>query len=131
MLLDGIRDAGAIDGIYLDLHGAMVTESCEDGEGELLERIRDLVGHAVPIAVSLDLHANVTRRMVDHASAITIFRTYPHLDMAETGGASLDRPGAPARWRISLQGVSPGAVSGPSSDAVHRGVARPGALRNR
>ena len=86
MILDGIRDAGAIDGIYLDLHGAMVTESFEDGEGELLDRIRGLVGPALPIAVSLDLHANVTPRMVEHASAITVFRTYPHLDMAETGG---------------------------------------------
>ena len=124
MLLDGIRDAGAIDGIYLDLHGAMVTESCEDGEGELLERIRDLVGHAVPIAVSLDLHANVTRRMVDHASAITIFRTYPHLDMAETGarawtvlehllgGASLCKAFRQVPFLVPLQtqytGASPG-----------------------
>ena len=77
MILDGIRDAGALDGIYLDLHGAMVTESFEDGEGELLDRIRGLVGPALPIAVSLDLHANVTPRMVEHASAITVFRTYP------------------------------------------------------
>ena len=86
MILDGIRGAGAIDGIYLDLHGAMVSESFQDGEGELLARIRSLVGGGLPIAASLDLHANVTERMVRHATSLTIFRTYPHIDMAETGG---------------------------------------------
>jgi len=86
MILDGVRNAGQVDGIYLDLHGAMVTESHEDGEGELLSRLRDLTGPDLPISVSLDLHANLTREMVDFASCITIFRTYPHLDMAETGG---------------------------------------------
>ena len=85
MILDGLRAAGEIDGIYLDLHGAMVTESFEDGEGELLSRIRDLVGDALPLAVSLDLHANVTQRMVRQASSLSIFRSYPHIDMAETG----------------------------------------------
>ncbi|MCP4376141.1 MAG: M81 family metallopeptidase [bacterium] len=84
-MLHGIRDAGSIDGIYLDLHGAMVVESFQDGEGELLHRIRDLVGPDLPIVISLDLHANTTRAMCDQATAITIFRTYPHLDMAETG----------------------------------------------
>ncbi|RMF34829.1 MAG: M81 family peptidase [Alphaproteobacteria bacterium] len=85
MILDRLRAAGPVDGLYLDLHGAMVTESHEDGEGELMRRIRAAVGPDLPIAVSLDLHANLTRAMVEHASAITIFRTYPHLDMAETG----------------------------------------------
>ena len=86
MILEGIGKAGEIDGIYFDLHGAMVTESLEDGEGEFLARVRDLVGDALPLAVSLDLHANVTERMVRHASSISIFRTYPHIDMAESGG---------------------------------------------
>ncbi len=85
MILDGLRGAGPLDGVYLDLHGAMVTEGHDDGEGELLRRIRALVGKGVPIAVSLDLHANVTRAMVDHASFMAIYRTYPHLDMAGTG----------------------------------------------
>lgn len=79
-------EQGGVDGIYLDLHGAMVTESHQDGEGELLRRLRAAVGPDLPISISLDLHANLTQTMVDHASAITIFRTYPHLDMAETGG---------------------------------------------
>ncbi len=85
MILDGIRCAGVLDGIYLDLHGAMVTQAHEDGEGELLRRIRELTGPDLPIAVSLDLHANVTPQIVEHASSINIFRTYPHIDLANTG----------------------------------------------
>jgi microcystin degradation protein MlrC len=84
-ILSGIESAGKLDGIYLDLHGAMVTEHLDDGEGELLRRIRMLVGDDLPLAVSLDLHANVTEAMVEHASIMTVFRTYPHIDMAATG----------------------------------------------
>ncbi len=89
MILDGIRCAGNLDGIYLDLHGAMVTQAHEDGEGELLRRIRDLTGPDLPIAVSFDLHANVTPQIVEHASSINIFRTYPHIDLANTGARAL------------------------------------------
>lgn len=85
MICAGIREAGDLDAVYLDLHGAMVTEHFEDGEGELLRRVRAIVGDGVPIAVSLDLHANVTNAMVALADVITIFRTYPHIDMAATG----------------------------------------------
>ena len=86
-ILAGISDAMPVDGVYLDLHGAMVTEQFEDGEGELLRRVRDLAGESMPIAISLDLHANVTEEMVNTANIVTIFRTYPHLDMAETAPA--------------------------------------------
>lgn len=89
-LLNLIKQAGSLDGIYLDLHGAMVAEHLEDGEGELLERIRALVGNAIPIVVSLDLHANVTERMLRHASALVVCRTYPHVDLAESGEWSAD-----------------------------------------
>lgn len=85
MILDGIAAVQPIDGIYLDLHGAMVTETYEDGEGEFLRRLRDRFGCEVPVAVSLDLHANLTPEMSQLADIMTIFRTYPHLDMAETG----------------------------------------------
>ncbi len=84
-LLDAIAGAGAIDGIYLDLHGAMVSEHLEDCEGDLLARLRRLVGEKVPIVASLDLHANVTERMVDQASALVACRTYPHVDLAQSG----------------------------------------------
>ena len=76
--------AEGCDAILLDLHGAMVTESFDDGEGELLRRIRG-VNAEVPIGVALDFHANVTQAMVDNASVITGYLTYPHIDMYETG----------------------------------------------
>lgn len=73
------------DAIYLDLHGAAMAESYDDAEGELLARIRGAVGPSVPIVVSLDLHANVTRAMLAHADAMVAFRTYPHIDYVKTG----------------------------------------------
>lgn len=85
MLLDGLRAQPHIDGVLLALHGAMFTVSHGDAEGELLARVRAVVGPDVPIAVTLDPHANVTQRMVDHASIITSFRTSPHTDQYETG----------------------------------------------
>ena len=75
---DSLRGADSLDAVYFDLHGAMVVEHFEDGEGELLRRVRKIVGDETPVIVSLDLHANITEAMVRHASAITIFRTYPH-----------------------------------------------------
>jgi microcystin degradation protein MlrC len=79
------RDQGGLDAIYLDLHGAAVAEHADDSEGELLARLRRLVGPALPIVASLDLHANVTRRMLALADALVAYRTYPHVDMADTG----------------------------------------------
>ncbi len=84
-LIDQLSQVLPVDGIYLDLHGAMVCEHVDDGEGEILSRIRDLVGFELPIFVSLDLHANITERMVQMATVIDVFRTYPHIDMGETG----------------------------------------------
>jgi microcystin degradation protein MlrC len=74
---------GGFDGILLDLHGAMVTESCEDGEGALLERIRAIDPHT-PIAVSYDMHANLYDAMVRNATVVAGYRTYPHIDTYET-----------------------------------------------
>lgn len=75
--------AGRVDALMLDLHGAMVTRSFDDGEGELLRRIRSK-HPALPIAVALDMHANVTADMVAHANIICGYHTYPHIDMEET-----------------------------------------------
>ena len=77
--------AGGLDGIYLDLHGAAVAEQAADSEGELLGRLRAIVGPDLPIIASLDLHANVTHRMLREADALVSYRTYPHVDMAATG----------------------------------------------
>jgi microcystin degradation protein MlrC len=84
-LVTRLREALPVDGVYLDLHGAMVVETYDDGEGELLRRVREAVGPRVPVVASLDLHANVTRAMVELADALVAYRTYPHVDMAETG----------------------------------------------
>lgn len=84
-IAERLRIAGPIDGLLLDMHGAMVAEHLDDGEGELIERLRAIVGPQVPIAVSLDLHGNVTPRMVEQSDVLVAFRTYPHVDMAETG----------------------------------------------
>jgi microcystin degradation protein MlrC len=87
-ICDGIRKAvveKSADMVYLDLHGAMVTDSHPDGEGELLRRVRTIVGPKMPIAVSLDLHSNTTPEMFRHAEMLVAYRTYPHIDMAETG----------------------------------------------
>jgi microcystin degradation protein MlrC len=74
---------GGFDGMFLDLHGAMVTESCEDGEGELLRRIR-AIDAKTPIAVSLDMHANLYDAIIENATVVTGYRTYPHIDTYET-----------------------------------------------
>jgi len=84
------RDRGGLDGIYLDLHGAAVAEHALDSEGELLARLRALVGPGVPIVASLDLHANVTARMLREADALVSYRTYPHIDMADTGALAAE-----------------------------------------
>ncbi len=77
--------ATGLDAVYIDLHGAAVAEHVDDCEGELLARVRALVGESVPIVASLDLHANVTERMLSVADALVSYRTYPHIDMALTG----------------------------------------------
>jgi len=80
-----LSDALPVDAVYLDLHGAMVSEEFEDGEGELLRRVRAVIGEEAPIAISLDYHANVTEQMVRHADAILPYWTYPHVDQFDTG----------------------------------------------
>ncbi len=83
-ILTSLSNAGAPDALYLDLHGAMIAESLIDGEGALLAKAREAMGDN-PIVVSLDLHANISAEMARYADYISIYRTYPHLDMADTG----------------------------------------------
>ena len=84
-LLQRLAAARPLDAVYLDLHGAMACEHLSDGEGELLRRVRLLVGPQLPVVASLDFHANVSAAMVRAASGLEIYRTYPHVDMAATG----------------------------------------------
>ena len=101
-MLARLQQRGPVDGVYLDLHGAMVTEHLDDGEGELLRaRARQSSGTRVPVVASLDLHANVTRAMMQHADGL---RRVSHLSARRHGGdrrarraAARTHAGAPAR----------------------------------
>lgn len=77
--------AGPLDALFLDLHGAMVAEGIPDGEGELLRRLRARLGPEVRLVCSLDFHANISDAMVELADLLVVYRTYPHVDIAETG----------------------------------------------
>lgn len=74
-----------IDGVLLHLHGAMVTVSYEDAEGEILFRLREALGPNIPIIVTLDLHGNITKKMVENSTALIAVKTYPHIDFYERG----------------------------------------------
>ena len=76
--------AQGCDAVLLDLHGAMVTQTFEDGEGELLRRLR-AIDAKVPIGVALDMHTNFYPAIADNATAVAGYQTYPHIDMYETG----------------------------------------------
>ena len=80
----GLSEKGPFDGLFLDLHGAMVYEDFNDGETEILRRCRAIVGD-IPIIASLDLHGNITRESFDLASMLVGYRTYPHTDVYQTG----------------------------------------------
>src|SRR6185295_8785941 len=84
-MLADLRAAGRLDGVLLDLHGAMVTEGHDDGEGDLIQAVRAVVGPTVPIAVTLDFHGNLSEDMVRGAELLHGYKTYPHVDMAERG----------------------------------------------
>jgi microcystin degradation protein MlrC len=132
MILTAAKHQGPIDGVLFHLHGAMVTDSHEDGEGELLERLRRILGPDIPIVVTLDLHANVTQKMADNASALIAFRTYPHIDQHERAwqGAELleqamqgkIRPRTVIARRPMLHGLDWGRTQkGPMAELIARG----------
>lgn len=80
-----IKDAGNIDAVFMDLHGAMVSDNFSDGDGEILKRIRQTVGTDTPIVVALDFHANISPKMCSMVDGLAVYRTYPHVDMLQTG----------------------------------------------
>ena len=79
-----VAAAQGCDAVALDLHGAMVAENSDDGEGDLLERVRAALPHA-PIAVAFDLHGKMTDKIINNSDIVISFKTYPHVDMYETG----------------------------------------------
>ena len=107
-IVQGIRDAGQIDGVLLELHGSMVVgepgspEGLDDPEGYILQSIRDVVGPDVPILAQLDIHSNVSRQMVEQASVLIGRETYPEVDMAARG-----RECADVLHRILTEGLRP------------------------
>ncbi len=131
MFLDA---ADGVDGVLLHLHGAMVAQSHEDAEGELLRRLREKLGPSTPIVVTLDLHGNITEAMATHANALIAVRTYPHIDhyeMALKGGELLQRamngeikPVTVIAKRPMLRGLDGGRTqSGPMRELIDRGEA--------
>jgi microcystin degradation protein MlrC len=84
-VLDSLGQLGELHGVYLSLHGSMGVVGMQDPEGDLLESVRRLVGPDIPIGVSFDLHANVTRKDVENADFIVGYKTSPHRDYFKTG----------------------------------------------
>jgi microcystin degradation protein MlrC len=101
-ILQSVRGAGPLDGVLLALHGAMVADEHPDVEGEVLEAVRQVIGPDVPLVASLDLHANVTERMVRSSDALVLFHTAPHIDVFETGVRA-----ANVLRRILIDGAKP------------------------
>jgi microcystin degradation protein MlrC len=131
MFLDA---AEGVDGVLLHLHGAMVAQSHEDAEGELLRRLRAKLGPNIPIVVTLDLHGNITEAMASNANALIAVRTYPHIDhyeMAIKGGELLQRamlgeikPVTVIAKRPMLRGLDGGRTQeGPMRVLIDRGEA--------
>jgi microcystin degradation protein MlrC len=132
MILDAVELKGPIDGALLHLHGAMVSETHEDAEGEFLARLRRRLGAEVPMVITLDLHANVTRRMADNANALIAYRTYPHIDQYERawqGAELLERamqgeiqPRTVIARRPMIYGLDHGRTQGgPMAELIARG----------
>ena len=83
-ILEGIRAALPLDGVYLAMHGAMFVEGLQDAEGDLISAVRELVGPDVLISASYDLHGNVSQRIIDSLDMFSTYRTAPHIDVADT-----------------------------------------------
>jgi microcystin degradation protein MlrC len=79
-----LRENAPFDGVYLDLHGAMNVQGMDDAEGDWISSIREVVGVDCPIAVSFDLHGNISQRVVENLDVMSAYRTAPHVDVVET-----------------------------------------------
>ena len=84
MIIQGLQKQAPFDGVYLDLHGAMVFDPFQEGEVEIVRKVREVVGD-VPIVVSLDLHGNISSDFFEITDVLEGYRTYPHIDIYDTG----------------------------------------------
>jgi len=100
-LTDAEAAGGPVDGVLLDLHGAMVVEGIDDGDGDFIAAVREAVGADRPVIVTTDLHGNHTQKRVDQADAIIGFDTYPHIDMAERGSEAADLMAATLKKEVT------------------------------
>lgn len=84
-IIGGLQANGNLDGVLLGLHGAMVSEDFPHADGETVRRVRQVLGPDVPIVVTHDYHANVPPELLEHATALVIYKTNPHIDQRERG----------------------------------------------
>jgi microcystin degradation protein MlrC len=101
-IVNSLAKAGPLDGVLLALHGSMVAENDPDVEGTLLQKARAIIGPQTPLVATLDLHANITQRMVDSADVLVLYHTAPHVDVMNTG-----KRGAKALRKLLIDGVKP------------------------
>jgi microcystin degradation protein MlrC len=99
-LVAALAEAGPWDGVLAALHGAAVAEDCDDVDGYLLERFRSVVGAGTPIGAALDLHANISPRMAEHADLLVTYRTNPHVDAKERAYEVAQLVAAAARQEV-------------------------------
>jgi microcystin degradation protein MlrC len=100
-IVDGVRQNPQADGVLLSLHGAMVAQGFDDGEGELLRRVRQALGPIKPIVVTLDLHSHITQDMLQHATMLVGYQKYPHTDMHERGVEAVGLAARIAQGRLN------------------------------
>ena len=124
-LLAAAREEPTPDAVLLFLHGAMVAETTMDGDGEILRQLRAALGPKVPIAATLDLHANVTDLMAENADLLLSYRTYPHVDLRERGREAGDLLDRALRETATLNTV---AVRGPVIEACNDGRSEAGPM---
>ncbi|MFB6299793.1 MAG: M81 family metallopeptidase [Halobacteriales archaeon] len=131
-ILDGAREhAGDYDGVILPLHGAMIPEGMDDGEGPLTADVREIVGPDIPIVVTLDLHGNITDQLVAEADALVAYEEYPHIDMGDTGRRGMELLLGAMRGEIDpvmhierppnlIYGPNQNTLAGPMEEVKHR-----------
>ena len=99
-ILDDLRAALPVDMVLLNLHGAMVADGYDDCEGDLIAKVREIVGPGVPIGVELDPHCHLSQKMVNNATALITFKEYPHIDAAERAEELFDIIASAAEGKI-------------------------------